>query len=261
MDDQTLLNDDELPEFDQNKNYLSEMVGEGKKFKTSEDLAKGKFHADQTIELMKRRLDELTNDYTRLREDNMSKAKLEELIEQLNQRQQQPSNENTQVKDSKPMIDPDQLDSLISNKVQQMEISKKQAENFKMVQSKLKEKWGDNYPTALKRQLDNLGLDKDFVDNMAKNHPTALIKTLGLEDQPAQDSFFAPPRSAQRQDNFSPTGKEKRTWSYYQELKKTNPSLYFDPKMAVQIQKDAIELGEEFRDGDYYKKGLHEPNY
>jgi hypothetical protein len=38
----------------------------------------------------------------------------------------------------------------------------------------------------------------------------------------------------------------KRTWAYYQELKKTNPKLYLDPKISVQMDKDAIALGDAF---------------
>jgi hypothetical protein len=38
----------------------------------------------------------------------------------------------------------------------------------------------------------------------------------------------------------------QRTWAYYQELKKTNPKLYLDPKIAAQMDKDAIALGDAF---------------
>lgn len=42
-----------------NVDYVNELVGEGKKFKTVEDLAKGKYHSDVTIETFKRQIDDL----------------------------------------------------------------------------------------------------------------------------------------------------------------------------------------------------------
>lgn len=42
--------------------------------------------------------------------------------------------------------------------------------------------------------------------------------------------------------------RQKRTMSYYQNLKKENPTLYLDPVMNTQMHKDALVLGEAFFD-------------
>jgi hypothetical protein len=121
-------------------------------------------------------------------------------------------------------------------------------DNFNLVRSKLEERFGPNYQGTLTKQIQDLGLTKEFVDDLARNHPTVLFKTLGM-DQPVQtEPFQAPVRSL---GNFAPSGEKKRTWSYYQQMRRENPKLYHDPKTVVQMHNDAIKLGDEFEDGDY----------
>ena len=73
---------------------------------------------------------------------------------------------------------------------------------------------------------------------------------MGLDQQPMIDTFQAPPRATQRSDSFAPKS-TKRTWSYYQDLKKSDPKAYNNPKTIVQMHKDYAELGSTFEDGDF----------
>lgn len=253
----TNTNDPDTPiEIDLNKNYFEELVGEGKKFKDQEALAKSKFHADQTIELYKRRMDEQREDILNLRKEMNAKANLEDLLKKLDtnstSRENTQSNENVQT--SPPTLD----DNTLFQKIEAYEAKKKARDNFDLVKKKLTETFGDNYSAVLKQRSNELGLPIEDIDALAHKSPTAFFRTLGLEQQQKQENFNTPPRSQQRQDNFAPTGRKERTWSYYQELKRKDPMIYYDPKIAVQMQQDAIDLGEAFRDGDYYKTGLHD---
>lgn len=244
-------NQDDNIQVDMNKDYLQELVGEGKKFKTPQDLARGKFEADQYVEVLKKRSDELRADFLRVSEENKAKAKLEELIDQMKNQQRQTSSDTPPANDERqPAIKPEDLESLIDSRMSARETEAKARQNFKIVQDKLKERFGNNYQNALNEQIENLGLTVDDVNTLARKSPAAFFKTMGL-DQQQEDSFQAPPRTSRRSDSFVPTGKEKRTWSYYQNLKKQNPNLYYDPKIAVQMHNDAMELGESFQDGDY----------
>lgn len=249
---QTLLNvdvEDQL-QIDPNKNYLEELVGEGRKFKSPEELAKGKYESDLYVDHLKKRLDEMREDYIRLDTDYKSRAKLEELIDQLKGNQQLASNENNHstVNEVKPAVDFKEVESLVSSKIMEHESNKREQENFNSVKVKLKERYGDNYQFFLKQQMESLGLKEDFVNDLAKKHPQVLFRTLGL-DQPVQkETFDAPMRSTNR---FAPTTPQKRTWSYYDKMRKEQPKLYYDPKTQVQMHKDATSLGDEFKDGNW----------
>ena len=248
---ETLLGETNEPKIDPNKDYEQELVGDGKKFKSTKDLARGKYEADLYVNTLTRQLDELRGDYLKLREDYTARAKLEELIGQLETKSQQHSNsEQPQAKEvkDKPGIDPDQIASLVSNKIQEYELTKKQTENFNKVKTKLKEQFGDNYQTALKHQIEELGLTEEDVNALARKSPNAFFKTLGIEQAPVKETFLNPMRSSQKPETFQPKGFPKRTWSYYQDLKKTNPNLYLDKKTNVQMHNDAIEMGEAFFD-------------
>jgi hypothetical protein len=247
--DQT--NDNQPEQIDPNKDYLTELVGEGKKFKSPQELARGKYEADQYVRTLERQKDELRSDYLKLKDEQAARAKLEDLIDQWSNKQQS-SSDNTQANEqqtTKPVIDSKEIESLVSSKIQEHELTKKQQENFAQVRTKLKERFGSNYQEVLKQQIDNLGLNEDFINDLARRYPAVLYKTLGL-DQEQRESFQSPPRSNQRSDNFAPST-TKRTWSYYQKIKKENPKLYYDPKTTVQMHNDAIALGKEFEDGDF----------
>lgn len=260
MTDNLLEQGEDLPQdIDPNKNYLVELVGEGKKFKSPEDLAKGKYEADQYVEILKRRLDTLTEDYKTVREENVTRAKLEDVVKQMIEQKQLTSSADTQANEEhqKPTIDPKDIESLVSNKIQEIRTSERQQENFNLVRDKLQQRYGKNYKEAVQQQITELGITETELNEMARRTPKLLMKSLGLLDKPS-DPFSAPPRSQSTQTSFTPSGPTKRTWSYYQELRKKDPNAWLDRKTAVQMQKDAIELGDEFMDGDYFLPGVHE---
>ena len=234
------------------KDYLTELVGEGKKFKDAETLAKAKYDSDQYIKTLERQKDELRDDYLKMREESMSQAKLKELIDQLEAKQKSSTTTlnvpDPNVQTPQP-FDPKELEGLVSKSIQAHEMTKTQEQNFNFVKSKLIEKHGQNYQAPLKQQMDNLGLTEDYVNEMARKFPNAFLKTLGF-DQPTPDNKFqVPPRSEIA--GFSPVVQQDRTWSWYQNLKKSDPKAYHDPKTSVQMHNDAIRLGERFKDGDY----------
>lgn len=252
--DQTLL-DGLVTEstVDPNKDYLADLVGEGKKFKTDKELARGKYESDLYIKTLEKKQDELRADYLKLREDYTARAKLEDLVDQLASKPvQQPLSEPpiAEVKD-KPGYDPKEIESLVSNKIQEYELTKKQTDNFNTVRSRLREQFGDKYQDVLKQQIQDLGLSEEDVNALARKSPTAFFKTIGIDKPEQQQTFQTPPASSVRSDSFAPKGASKRTWNYYQEMKKNNPKQYYDPKTNVQMHNDYIALGKEFEDGDF----------
>lgn len=240
-------------QIDPNKNYLEELVGEGKKFKSPQELARGKYESDLYIRTLERQKDELRNDYLKLREDITARATLEEIIDKMGtSKQQQASSEIPPANDvNQPVYDPKQIENLVASKIQEHDLSKKQQDNLNMVRTKLQEQYGVHFSTVVKQQIADLGITEDFFNDLARKHPQVLFKTLGFDQQNQRESFQAPPRSEKRNDNFAPTT-QKRTWAYYQEMKKNDPKRYLDPKTTVQIVEDYKSLGKDFEDGNFH---------
>lgn len=250
-------------QIDESKDYFAELTAPGAKFdiskydndpmKAAAAIAKGKWHADQTLEHRNKSYDELRNDWMKLREEYNAGPKLKEYLDQLVNQKAQPEPQHTPVEEKQPVYNPEEIEKLLEQKLSAREQARKEEQNYRLVESKLTEHYGPNYQSVLKQQVDQLGLDKDFVNDLAKKHPAVLFRTLGLEGQKAPESFQSPVQSSQRRDPFAAT--EKRTNAWYQKLRKTDPVAYRSPKIQDQMLKDAIALGDAFNDGDWNAYG------
>jgi hypothetical protein len=227
-------------------NYLNELVGEGKKFKDLESLAQGKYQSDVYIKTLERQLDQIKSDYAEARNELSSRAKFAELADKLTANRQ-PSYEQPEPKN--PEINLEQLETIVANKIKETETLRKQEENFKLVQSKLSEYFGAN---NVETKLKEVGLDGKSAAAIAKTAPELVLKALGVNQVPQQPGFQPPPKTTS---GFNQQPKQERTWAYYQEMFKADPKLKYDSKTNVQMQKDYIELGAKFEDGDFHRFG------
>lgn len=242
---------------DPNKNYFEELVGEGKKFKDPESLAKGKAEADGYIKILEKKLDAvntdgetLRNDYLRLKTDYESRAKIEELIDQMaNNQNRQPNSDTTPgERNEPPVFDENKLADIFDRKFQERESERKMKENYDYVTSELKRRYGNDYQNALEQQIADLDLTKEVANQMARTNPKAFLRLL---PEQRQESFEAPPRSSQR--NFTPTGGKKLTWSYFENMRKTDPDQYKDPKTSVAMYEAYKADPEGFEDGNFHR--------
>lgn len=239
---ETLLQADPPEQLDPRKNYLEDLVGDGKKFKTPEDLAKGKYEADLFIKSLEKEQAQMRKDYLEAREELQKRATLEELYERISQqRQLSDSTPKTQEETRQPQqIDPNQLKNQIVSEM-------KRDDNFKMVRDKLKERYGNKYSSVLQDQLAELGMSSEEADHMARSNPNVFIRTFGLDKPVQAGETFEPPIRSSRTDSFTPNV-PKKTWSYYENLRRTQPEVYWDPKTQIEIHQMSNALGKEFED-------------
>lgn len=242
-----LDNSGDLPELDPTKNYLEELVGEGKKFKTVEDLAKGKYMADIHAKTLEQRMDEMRVDYLAAKEEAQTGRKVAELLDKLDSTKNlQIENTHSNEETLRPDFDEAKLNDLVSSRFNSLKQAEKEEANVNLVMSKVKERFGSNFKASLKEQSEQLGLTEDDVNLMARKNPNLFMKTFDLAGTQTNDQFQPPPRSALA-GGFAPKT-TKRTMSYYQDLRRKDPMLYYDSKIAVQMDKDAQLLGKEFFD-------------
>lgn len=232
-----------LPDDNQSVNLSRESVIEKWKDKPHDELLAAKAESDLYIETMKARFDDLRKDYLELKDQQQTGAQLKDLIDRLDSKDSNTPPITQGEQPIQPGIKPEDVQALVQAEIAKNQQLSKQEQNFNSMQAKLKEQLGDNYADAYKQRLDTLGLSREFADDLAKNYPTAFMRTFGLDAQPQQSQTL--PRSSVRPSSFAPSV-QKRDWNYYQELKKNNPRLYLDPKIAVQMHDDAIALGDDF---------------
>lgn len=213
------------------------------KDKPREELENAKAESDIFIATQNARFDDLRKDFLELQERAQTGAQLKDLLDRLDKPITQQEQNNTEVQ-TPPGIKPEDIDARIAQALTDHQLKLKQATNFTAMQAKLKETLGSDYASSYKQRLDTLGLSREFADDLAKNHPSVFIKTFGL-DEVRQQPQQTLPRNQVRPSSFAPQT-QKRDWNYYQEMKKANPRMYLDPKIAVQMHDDAIALGADF---------------
>lgn len=212
-----------------------------------------KVESDLYIKTLERQKDELRNDFIKTQEDLQARTNLQDLIDRLNSQAPQHTPAPQGDTEKPTGLTPEQVEQLVLSKIEQNKLLDKEKTNFDMVQSKLQERFGKNAAEILREQANTMGLSNDDVNALARKSPEAFFRIMGLNDQ-RREGFMAPPRGDQRNDNFAPRT-EKRTWSWYQNLKRSNPKQYYDPKTQVQMHKDADQLGSAFEDGDFNAYG------
>lgn len=212
-------------------------------------IAKSKLESDNYIKMMEKQKDELAESYLKLKADYESRAKLEELIDQIPSRD---SANNLNANNTKAQQDPIDIDKLVDAKFSSYEKKKKADENLKIVKDQLREKLGNNYANTLRNKMDELDLSEAELDALAARSPKAFMKTIGLDETPNKNPFQSPMSSSYKSDNFKKT-EENRNWDYYQKLKETNPRAWLDPKVQTQMYHDAQRLGPAFATEDFNK--------
>jgi hypothetical protein len=230
-----------LPE-DQLQPLTKEAIIAKWKDKPREELENAKAESDLYIQSQNARFDDLRKTHLELLEQQKTGAQLKDLLDRLDKPIQQ--QDELPVQQNQPGIKPEDIDAKLAQMFNQHQLQIKQQDNFSAMQAKLKQNYGEDYASAYKQRLDTLGLTREFADDLAKSHPTVFIKTFGLDEQ-RQATPQNLPRNQARPSSFAPQT-PKRDWNYYMELKKSNPRMYLDPKIAVQMHDDAIALGDAF---------------
>lgn len=245
---------DQNDSIDENKDYLEELIGPGGKFdvtKYNNDrdaaikaMAKGKAHADKTLDQRNKEFDELREAFLAKSEEAdkksaeaEAKAKFEELVTRFE------ASKNTNQDDTnksgivdQPTLDPSKIEEIVANKLQEIEVKKRENDNLSVVDSRLRERFGDNAANILKEKMNTLGISNDDLKFLAKRSPEAVFNALGLNQQ-VQENFQAPVRGSTRNDSFSPKT-TTRDAVYWEKMRKDEPKKYFSPDNSVQRLKD-----------------------
>lgn len=230
------------PVVDENKDYLQELVGEGKKYSTPQELAKAAVHKDQFIEQIKRENAEMREALSKRNNEEEFLSRIEKVVQP-----KSPEPQDTPVRrdDVKSAITPEDVEQII----EQREAKRKREENLTSVMSKLQEVYGDQYKSRVQSQAQQLGVGTDFLTDVAAKNPQAFYKLLGLDQQPRKDDIFSPPPRTQVTTTTSSPSSQK-DYQYFQNLRREKgDSWYFSQRTQQEIwraAKEAERQGKQF---------------
>lgn len=209
-------------------------------------LAKGKIEADAFIERLK-------SEQSELRQDLNSRTALEELLNDLKTARQPASNGQPQAPVNEPeprdkaALSKEDLVALVREELSTTQKQLHAQRNIDFVEAELTKQWGTSVRSKLEAKARELDVSLDFLKNIAAQRPKAFLEMVGAKVvQQVDTSGITPPPSRQNVPLREPT--KDRTMSYYRELRKSNPTLYWSPQTQLQEMNDAKRLGEAFYD-------------
>lgn len=232
------INESETVTIDQNADYLAELVGEGKKFKTPHDLARGKAEADRYVELLKRQIDDLKREVNTRTSLDAFKTELEALKNPQPVNPQPASTPDTQA----PKIDESSLEALVESLLLRKEAQRAQETNSQKVSRVLEENFGPNAQQILNQKAKEVGMSLSDLKNLSLSSPAAFFRLVGAQEgvQRAPQTGAVPSGSHQVGSSV-PHG--ARGHSYYERMKREQPSKYNDPKTTSEMIRDMATLG------------------
>lgn len=235
----------------ENQSVLATLVGEGKKFKTEEDLAKGKVEADAFILTLQNTINSLADE---LKQANISaerKTHLENLMSSLTNTtkpgETKPANQPQDTSNqSGTSLSHDDVVKLLEQREAQAAVARNQAAAL----SALSKVYGSKTDEVLAAKASQLGMTTDELKALAGRSPQAFLNVVGAN---AQDNTT---RSMANHSSVNPNGtptagdSQVRNKAYYDSLRKEMGSWKFstDAKLQVQLHKDMQRLGDAWDD-------------
>jgi hypothetical protein len=225
------------------------LVGEGKKYKNQQELAKAVLYKDEFI-------DRLKSEAAQRREAEVKGRTVDDLIAAVrnaNKTNVQKTDDDSGESDydSAPpnkqrAPDPEELVNKVLQALETKNLQESQKQNLATVQSTLVKLFGRNYEPELERVAQDAGLTKEEIDGIARKDPERLFKVLRLNpNSNSAGSLFSPPANGQRTEQFNDTS-GVRTANFYDALRKKDPIAYWSSKVQAQRHRDATKLGEKF---------------
>lgn len=235
------------PSVDPNKNYLEELVGEGKKFKAVEDLARGKAESDLYIATLRQRLAEQEQELN-------ARKKIEEIVATIVPKSQsaEPTHQlgnpvPKEVDNVQPdHLTPEKLEELIERRLQERERANRDSGNLSKVIEDLKRAFGPDYAHTVEEKAREVGLSKEDMNELAKRSPDAFFRLVGAPAPKPNNDVFTPPRSSVNSTASTGTAHTSRNQAFYEDMKKRDPALYKSDKMQAQMMNDALRLKDAF---------------
>lgn len=220
---------------------LEDLVGEGKKYKDVNELAKAKAHADSFIEQLKREKEEAVSELA-------TRAAVEEAIKKL-----QGTNANggtstptgtttsqTQTTEHKATLTLEDVDKLLEDRQR-----KQRADSNLAVANEAIVKYAGTAEKGrefLATKAKELGIPADKLAEIGKDSPAALLRILGVEA-----GKTTPITTDVRKTAVLQTSADKpfdleapMTKADYDKLRREDPTTYFSPKIQNKLMKDRM---------------------
>tara|TARA_R110002051_G_scaffold18015_3_gene51990 strand:- start:5328 stop:6062 length:735 start_codon:yes stop_codon:yes gene_type:complete len=229
------------PASTQTTGSVEELVGEGKKFATVEDLAKGKQEADTFIEQLKGEMSGLRSDL----DQRVSSTALLEEIRKEREAQLQQSADAAQGNTS-PQLDQGDITNLVNQTIEQREVQQTATGNILSVDTKMKEMYGEKAQEVMLQKAKASNISVEFLQDIASKSPEAFYNVLGITEQKT-------PTTPMTTGSISTTGLAATqtttlgdSWADFEKMRREQPKQYWKPETQQRLFRAKQEQGNTF---------------
>lgn len=226
--------------------FVQKLVeAKGDNWKDPEVLAKGKIEADGYIQKLEEQL-------TNMREDLGKQDYAKDLLEQLqnkaadpiNAKNAMPNNDTggTSEGNTNPNLSEEDLKSLVERTLTERDKDSVVKQNLNLVNEEMEKSYGTDASAKIQDKAKELGLTLERMQEIAAESPTAFFNLIG---EPKKN-FKPMVEGSVRTEGVNMQASNERDWSYYQNLRRDNRSLYYSPKIQRQLIEDKNRLGGKF---------------
>lgn len=226
VDDKPALN---VPE------ELTDLIGEGKKYKSLEDALRSIPHAQGHISNLEKELSEL-------REDLGKRLSAEEALNKILEGRQSREEEGTPP----PDFSPDTLKNLVKDTYKEMTEEERRSHNIDLADKAVREKYGDKAGEWLAERAKELGVGVQFLQDTASHSPKAFYNLVGLDGGQRQQQEVPRQGSVNTEGMSQGSGPAPYSYKWYQQMRRNDPKQYYTPKVQLEMHRKAAELGEAF---------------
>lgn len=213
---------------------IDTLVGEGKKYRDINELAKAYVNADGHI-------DELRRDLAQARARSDAEKNQEPVVPT----QQQQADPPPAVTE-RPQSNED-LRTLVGRELEALTESKRFEQNVESTAQTLVDYFGDAQKAnqAVKDKARELGVSPDWLRDSAARSPKAFYATMGINlEAEKRDTSTPAPRSDIRLETNQNNG--KKNYAYFEQLRKSDKASYYSQSVQNEMHRLAREQGDAF---------------
>jgi hypothetical protein len=230
-----------LPE----SSYYDDLVGEGKKFSSTEALARGKHESDLYVA-------QLQAENAGMRATIAQQESVSDMLDKALDGQAAPQEPATPADTpSDPAasgISPEEIQKLVEAQVNSRLSAEQKKENVLSCHDAAKAAFGEGYVEVLTTKAAELGLDQKFLEGLAADQPTAFKELLVSGAEKTAEGTSPALESTLPASSSVPTvmGAPVKNYAYYELLRKKDKVAYWSAPVQQEIYAAAREQGEDF---------------
>lgn len=225
---------------------LSEIMGEGKKYRDPGAVLRAIHEKDAFIEKLKSENAEMRSNLTSMEKEVERQRTVEEVVRELS------SSSSEDHAGNQPSIGLEDIEKLVESRVPEIvearDAAKQRLANRERAKADLLAKFagdGQKAKEFFQGEAKRLSLSTEQLTRISEDSPDAFARMLNLNQTaptPAPSAHLETTVNSDR-DLSPPTS---RNFAYYEGLRKEMGSRFYDVKIQRQMHKDAMEQGDKF---------------